>query len=307
MKANTAIWISVLILWLPMSAMAAGDVSVELTKKGDLKIKGTNEGNQIMVGNDTFGNVLVAAMPGTSTTVNGGTQLIFTETDFNTIPGKLDAKLGHGDNFLEIDDVNIQDDLKIKTGDGDDTIGIFDATLFDDVSIKLGDGDNLVAASRISIVDKLDLKSSSGIDGIGIADCVATGGKTKIKTGDGADLILLQGSESDALKLDTGKGPDDLFVTRFSNFEGANLKLGSEDDRIVVSSTGVFSGKVKLNGAKGTDTQTLAPATIFPAKTKNIEVFEVEAAADVLPDTAASNLSDAYVARGGDAADIPCP
>ena len=75
----------------------------------------------------------------------------------------------------------------------------------------------------------------------------------------------------------------------------------------MVSSTGVFSGAVNLNGAKGNDTQTLAPATIFLAKTKGIEVFEVEATADVLPDTAASNLSDEYVARGGDAADIPCP
>jgi hypothetical protein len=307
MKANAAIWISVLTLYLPMSAMAAGDVSVELTKKGDLKIKGTNDGNQILVSNDTFGNVLVAAMPGTGTTVNGGSQIIFDETDTNTIPGSLDAKLGNGDNFLKIDEVNVLDDLKVKAGDGEDTIGIFDADLYDDVSLYLGDGANLVAAADIFVADKLNIKASSGIDGLGIADCVTAGGKTKIKTGDGGDIILLQGVYSDSLKLDAGKGPDDLYVTRYSNIGKANIKLGNEDDRIVISSTGVFSGAVKLNGSKGIDTQTKAPAAIFVAKTKSIEVEESTATADVLPDTAASNLSDEYVARGGEAADISCP
>ena len=90
-------------------------------------------------------------------------------------------------------------------------------------------------------------------------------------------------------------------------FQRAALMLGNEDDRIVISSTGVFSGAVKLNGSKGIDTQTKAPAAIFVAKTKSIEVEESTATADVLPDTAASNLSDEYVARGGEAADISCP
>ncbi len=52
--------------------MAAGDVSAELTSKGDLKIKGSNDSNQIMVTNDGFGNIRVEGMAPTGTTVNGG-------------------------------------------------------------------------------------------------------------------------------------------------------------------------------------------------------------------------------------------
>jgi hypothetical protein len=307
MKANAAIWISVLTLCLPMSAMAAGDVSAELTKKGDLKIKGTNEGNQIMVTNDGLQNVLVVGMPGTDTTINGSPDWTFLDTDADTVPRRLDINLGKGDNYVEIDDINVLGDLRIKLGVGDGTIGIFDADLSEGVSIKLGNGSNLVAVADVAILDKLDVKGSSGNDAIAIADCVATGGKTKIKTGSGDDVLLLQGTYSDALKLDSGKDADQLYVTRYESFDDANIKLGSDDDGIWVTSMAIFSPAVKLNGAKGTDTQTIAPTTIFNAKTKGIEVFNVDANTDVVPDNIAAALVAEYVARGGDAADISCP
>lgn len=308
MKTTAArVWFSVLALCLPLPATAAGDVWAELSKKGDLKITGTGDGNQIMVTNDGFGNVRVVGMPGTGTTVRGAAEFSFFETDTNTVSGRLDINLGDGNNYLEIDDINVQGDLKIKLGGGNGTIGIFDATLFDDVSLKLGNGSNLVAVSRVSIVDKLDVKGSSESDTVAIADCVASGGKSKIKTGSGDDVVLLQGSYSDSLKLDTGKGGDQLYVTRYENFDDAGIKLGSDDDGILVASTVVFSGAVKLNGAKGTDTQTLAPTTLFNAKTKGIEVFDVDATADVIPENIAAAMSAEYAARGGDPADIPCP
>jgi hypothetical protein len=308
MRATVAkLWILALILCFALPAMAAGDVWAELSKKGDLKITGSNEGNQIMVTNDGAGNVRVVGMPATGTTVRGGTEWTFLETDANTVAGKLDINLKKGDNYLEIDGIDVVGDLKIKLGNGDGTIGIFDADFFDDVSVKMGKGTNLAAVVNVSIGDKLSLKGSSGNDAVAIADCVTTVGKSKIKTSSGDDVFLLQGNYTGALKFDSGKDMDDLYITRFDGFDDVSIKLGGDDDGIWVASTASFFDSVKVNGAQGTDTQTVAPTTPPNAKTKSIETFLTDPATDTVCDDIATALTTEYVARGGDASDISCP
>lgn len=303
-----AVMILGLMAALAVPALAAGNVWAELSKKGDLKITGTDDSNQIMVTNDGFGNVRVVGMPSTGTTVRGAAEWVFLETNFDTVDGKLHIDLKDGNNYVEIDDINVGGDLKIKMRDGDDTIGIFGTDLSDSISMKLGDGSNLAAIVDGTIADKLNVKSTSGSDSIAIASCVQVGGKTKIKTGSGGDRVLLEGTYLDKLKLDAGKGSDQFFFNLLSSPGNVSIKLGSENDGIVVASSAVFSGVVKLNGASGEDdVQIVHPATLFDAKTKGIERFLVDPAADAMPGAISSEMSVAYIGRGGDPADISCP
>jgi len=308
MKATVLkVWISVLTLCFPLPAMAGGDVWAELSRNGNLKITGTDDSNQIMVTNDGFGNVRLVGMPGTGTTVRGFSEWTFYETSHNAVAGKLDINLKNGNNYVEIDDISVKGDLKIKLGAGDDTIGIFDAIFFDDVSIKLGDGNNLVGVVRVAVVDKMSVRGSSGSDVVAVAVCVGVGGKTTIKTGSGFDIVLLQGGYTGALKLDTGKGEDQLYISRYNNFRNVSINLGSDDDGIWVASTAVFPVTVKLSGANGTDTQTVAPTTIFSPKTKSVESFVEDPNTDAIADNISAAITTQYVARGGDPADVPCP
>jgi hypothetical protein len=290
-----------------LPAMAAGDVSAVLTGKGDLKIKGSNDSNQIIVTNNGSGNVRVAGMELSGTTVNGGSEWTFPETNSNTVPGKLDIDLGDGNNYLEIDDIKVLGDLKIKTRNGDDTIGIFDTDLFDDLSIKMGNGNNLAAIVDVTVVDKLDIKTGSGSDWIGIAVCVTNFGKAKLKTGSGSDKVLLEGTYTDKLKLDGGKGADQVFVNKHESVDDLNIKLGNDDDAIVVTSSATFAGAVKLNGGNGVDDQIEDPDAFFDPKSKSIENLIVDDAADAMPDAILAEMTVGYVGRGGDAADIACP
>ena len=188
MRATVAkLWVSALALCLALPAMAAGDVWAELSKKGDLKITGTDEGNQIMVTNDGFGNVRVVGMPATGTTVRGGAEWTFLETDANTVAGKLEINLKNGDNYLEIDGIDVAGDLKIKLGNGDGTIGVFDADFFDDVSFKMGKGTNLVTVVNVSVGDKLSLKLGGDADGIWVASTASFFDSVKISGGQGTD------------------------------------------------------------------------------------------------------------------------
>ena len=66
-------------------------------------------------------------------------------------------------------------------------------------------------------------------------------------------------------------------------------------------------GAVKLNGAKGDDVQIVHPSTVFAAKTKGIERFLVDPAADAMPGAITAEMTVGYIGRGGDPADIACP
>ncbi len=97
-------------------------------------------------------------------------------------------------------------------------------------------------------------------------------------------------------------------MNKHASFDKAGIKLGNDNDGIVVTSSAALAGVVKLNGGSGDDTQIVAPATVFnPAQTKGIETFLVDDAADAMPDAILATMTVAYVGRGGDPADIACP
>lgn len=83
--ALIAVWTVILGFFLAVSADAAGNVTATLSSKGQLKINGTGDDNQIRVTNDGVGNILVVGMPSTGTTINGLAQWVFEETNHNTL------------------------------------------------------------------------------------------------------------------------------------------------------------------------------------------------------------------------------
>lgn len=292
-----------------LPAMADGDVKADLTNSGNLKIIGDKQSNQIRVTNNGLGNIRVEGINGT--TVNGGlggTDLPGTSSD--TISGKLDVNLKGGDNYVEIDDIAITRSLQLKFDHGDNTIGIFDTPVLGDALLRMGNGDNFITIAGVTLINnKLTVNTGNGNDSIEIAECVSVGGKTMIKTQSGDDVINLRGTYLGPLTVDTGKDNDVFYISKFTDNNNVDLKLGNGVDTILFASTASLTGRVTIKGDKGTDTliQDDGVSGSFDPTTKSIENTHVDAAADEVPDAITLQMFVEYTSRGGNSANIACP
>ena len=134
-------------------------------------------------------------------------------------------------------------------------------------------------------------------------DGVFTQGATQV-TGRPTDLAI--SGDADKLKMDSGKNSDAIYLTRYDNAAHASIKLGSDNDNIIVASTAQLTGTVKLNGGTGSDVQTVASGAYFFPILKGMEGLTMSDAADAVCDSAIADLISDYIGRGGDPADLPC-
>ncbi|MCA9262872.1 MAG: hypothetical protein KDA60_03445 [Planctomycetales bacterium] len=210
--------------------MMAGDVSVDVTGGGDLRIDGDNASNEIVIrGTDVQGRFEIRGKQGTL--VNGQQSIVV-----DGVTDDVRINLRNGDNRLEIEagpqesDVTINDDLQIRTGNGSDVILLDEVRVLGTASINTGGGDDGFLGSEIRINGDFRWNSGSG-DDVLLMDRMTIRGRMRANMGSGDDVAFLYDSEF---------------------FDGVQLSLGSGDDILGVAVSHARAD-VAVNGGGGTD------------------------------------------------------
>ncbi len=226
------------------------------------------------------------------------------------IGNNVSIRMGAGNNFIRIDNILVNQQLGIGLTNGQNTIGLFNTIVSDDVSLETGTGNDLVAlAGDTSIADRLNINTSDGNDRIEIAECVTVSGRTDIQSKAGDDIVDLRGIYFDSLKLNTGTGTDELYISDYTNSNRLNIKLGNDNDIIeIVAASASFGGRITINGGSGNNDHLIRDTLPSPApRIRNIESTDtLDLGTDILPSDIRDEFIDLYVIQGGDALDISC-
>ena len=215
--------------------MLAGDVSVEVTGGGDLRIRGDNLDNNISIENSFFSSgLIITGIDGT--TVNGQESVIISGvTDdfvinmrggddtvqirseptsrFMAVPDDVNFRSGSGNDILTMDRVLVGDDVRVNTGSGAD-VAILHKTTAEDVRANMGADKDVFEIVFSNIHDDVVVNGGSGGDGFGIRDTNAD--VVKMVGGAGDDIFLdgyLPGVSSDLIasfNISGGGGSDSL-------------------------------------------------------------------------------------------------
>ncbi len=217
-----AVALTVAVIGSPSLTEAAGNVTVQQVR-GELRIKGDDEANQIGLVSEGVGQFEVGVDPsGTINHITGGTFVAEGVRD-------IAVSLGGGDDVVILLDVFVPGNLRIDTGRGNDSINGQDSSA-GALQIFTGRGDDTILW-----------------DG-------GTFGSLRICTGAGADQVALSVVDvTGDTFIDLGSGPDrfDSFVQTF----GGRVKVaaGTGDDTIALDSS-VFNGPAMFGGGGGSHT-----------------------------------------------------
>lgn len=288
--------------------MLAGDVSAILTNAGTLRITGTNDANQITITDDGVGHIEINGKPGTGTSVNGAVSHVFLNTINSEITRDLIINMRGGDDFVEIDDIFVARNTRMNMGTDNDTVGMFDTRVEGRLTVSLSSGDDLIGFSRTSVGGNMRITGAAGVDTVGFAHCFSANSRVNINTGTGSDAILLQGEFDEPVVVSAGTGDDLLRTNRMFVHDSVRFQLGGGNDELVVGSAWSSFAPFNLTvvGGPGFDTLVEHPlAPIFTMRT--IEAGLSNPNADSIIDDAIAAVSLAYVFRGGDPSDLPCP
>jgi hypothetical protein len=104
-------------------------------------------------------------------------------------------------------------------------------------------------------VKNINVDTKGGID---IVATNAVGGDAvtanlKIKTGDGIDIVALQGAVAGNLSVDTGKGSDVVAYDGLIVVGDTSISTGANEDAVIGVSPSAFFGDVKIDTGDGTD------------------------------------------------------
>jgi len=116
-----------------------------------------------------------------------------------TIGGVLSIELGHGTNFLHLENAAVTKKLKIRGGDDEDSIDINDATSIPNgrgiggkTSVETGAGEDLVTVDQVEFAGRVAMLLGDADDTLGITDSTFD------------DDVLLDGGAGGNVLTDTG-------------------------------------------------------------------------------------------------------
>ena len=156
---------------------------------------------------------------------------------------------GNGDDVINIAD-DIENDSIIMTQGGNDTINVDDD--FDQGKLYTGEGDDTVI-----IHDDLGEYSSSNT--------------AHIFTGDGNDMISIEGKVNNASSIDSGAGDDTVKLNDVSSsFDDGSVQLGAGDDTLILNDN-LDGSDSTIDGGTGNDILVLNADSINLDNIKNIE------------------------------------
>ncbi|MEM8679819.1 MAG: hypothetical protein AAGF97_10745 [Planctomycetota bacterium] len=117
----------------------------------------------------------------------------------------------------------------------------------DDIRINLRSGDNRLGLFDVVSRDRLDIRTGNGDDVI-VFEGSGSKNQTDLSTGGGDDTIYLSRTGSRKLNVRTGSGDDELGVDR-SQYQYTQIAMsGGEDELYIGSSTLVQRARANLGG-----------------------------------------------------------
>ena len=266
-----------LTLALPQPAVAAGNVTVELSAEGDLVITGDAADNEIRISQTAPGEFFVK---GVLTDLNGAPN----DVTVTGVTKDIKVKLKGGDDSLHLERVDVNGNVKIDHGDGDGFTRLFDSDVAGDFTVKamggndefrntsariggnmkidFGDGDNDIGLDLFAR-GNLTIKVKGGEDFIQLSDGSGADGKVTIDAGSGENVIHLFGQTKAGILEVKAKGGADIFeIKRCASVHGnASIDLGNGDNTLVVEGLEVY-GTLGIKTGTGSDELTLKP--LFP-------------------------------------------
>lgn len=176
----------------------AGAVIVTVTG-GTLNIIGGDEGDSVTVDAAGLGANQVRVTGVAGTTVNGGASAIL-----DGWSGSLKAKMGGGDDDVELGHLNVAGD----------------------VSVDGGTGFNQLHVDTVTVGGKFTVKNGTGVDWVLISDLTVTK-DIIISNGAGNSVVLIEDSSALSLKITNGAGYDNPVIIGFETVKGISISNGT--------------------------------------------------------------------------------
>lgn len=143
--------------------------------------------------------------------------------------------------------------LNVVGSNGDDAVAI-DGTIATPGVVVVTDLDTGTQQLFIG-VKTINVDTKAGIDVVAInangGDAIT--GNLKIKTGDGIDVVLLQGGVLGNLSVDTGKGSDAVVYGGLTVTGATKISTGANEDAVIGAAPSAFVGNVTIDTGDGTD------------------------------------------------------
>ncbi|MFK7766587.1 MAG: fasciclin domain-containing protein [Mariniblastus sp.] len=227
--------------------MLAGDV-VAFEHGGSLFIRGDRADNQVEVMAMENGDVVVSGQAGT--TINGGEQFVLSGR--NGAVGGLRTNMGHGDDSILFEGLQVNGRVATYGGQGDDAIGFYQTNVAHDLFVNSSRGDDTVSLDTVEVMGRLIAFTNAGDDVIGI-DASEINGQTLIVTGSGNDDVAVQNSSHDgSVLVFTSSGNDFVGTNGLTAGSLVGVFAGSGSDDVFLRDS-VFAGAVFANGQGSSD------------------------------------------------------
>ena len=136
--------------------LMSGDVSGVVNSRGDLKLRGDNDDNQITV-EQTDDGILVTGQNGT--TINGQNEQLFADV---TRDVRIYTK--RGDDQVNLANMEVGRNLRVYTSHGDDTVDLLNVDVGRDLRVNVSRGDDVVHLFDGSVGRNLNDSGSRGTD-----------------------------------------------------------------------------------------------------------------------------------------------
>ena len=225
-----------------------GNVTVKVTKGGDLKVTGDGAANDIWIDQGADPSQFVIRGDA-GTTVNGQAQV--------TVDGVRDdiiVNLKGGNDELTVWALTVPDMLKVKTGSGDDVIGVYHTTVQGRTVILTRSGNDEVNFSSSHLEGRCNVTTHGGADDVSFYKS-STYRLVNVKTGGGEDEVWLgHSAEFGAkVKVKTGAGKDNVWLSDSTFWGPCVVSMGGAFDWLTGSDS-TLHAKLKATLGGGGDT-----------------------------------------------------
>lgn len=201
-------------------------------------------------------------------------------SDLN-VTGKLKIDHSEGGGYTSLNRVVITRDLEIKSKKGQSTspipdyrgmrrypsssVSLYNIKIGGKAKVDLAEHGYRLAFTDVDVRKDLDVKLKDGKDRISLSGCSNVGGKLKVDTGKGDDSFSSFGtSVGRNLEIKGSDGEDMFSIIGDDSTSGGGdcrgavtrdttINMGKGDDTLRIS-TGLFEGRFKADGSRGSDT-----------------------------------------------------
>ena len=181
--------------------MLAGNVDVTFTGGNDLILRGDNADNQVQVSTNTFGDLVIQGLDGTTIELGGETAGSHTIFLGESSVDDMQILLRGGNDEVTVSNSNISGNLIVVGAAGDDDVTLLDLQIGGQVRAILSAGDDTASFTGLDVTERLTIVGGSGDENVTILDStIGENASIVLSAGDDVArfvLVLLGGHASD--------------------------------------------------------------------------------------------------------------